>query len=58
MKPVKLGHLAVRVFGGWREIGGNQVLLETEEEASSWTSARPSAAGTGTSRSSWAPASP
>ncbi len=31
MKPVKLGHLAVRVFGGWREIGGNQVLLETEE---------------------------
>ncbi len=31
MKRVDLGGLAVRVFGGWREIGGNQVLLETGE---------------------------
>lgn len=31
MKPLDFGDLKVWVFGGWNEIGGNQVLLEAGE---------------------------
>ncbi|WP_347240207.1 MBL fold metallo-hydrolase [Thermus sp.] len=33
MRRFVLGGLAVHVFGGWGEIGGNQLLLEAEEGA-------------------------
>ncbi|ACY49758.1 MBL fold metallo-hydrolase [Rhodothermus marinus] len=33
MQPFRFGDLSVSVFGGWAEIGGNQILLEAEGEA-------------------------
>ncbi|MEJ5203642.1 MAG: hypothetical protein WHV66_15580, partial [Anaerolineales bacterium] len=30
MKSLDLGALKVHIFGGYREIGGNQILLDTE----------------------------
>jgi ribonuclease J len=33
VRPFVLGGLAVHVFGGWEEIGGNQILLEDREGA-------------------------
>jgi ribonuclease J len=33
VRPFVLGGLAVHVFGGWEEIGGNQILLEDRDGA-------------------------
>jgi len=33
MQHVRCGDLSVSVFGGWAEIGGNQILLEAEGQA-------------------------
>jgi len=33
MKPFRCGDLSVHVFGGWAEIGGNQILIEADDQA-------------------------
>ncbi len=33
MRSFRIGSLRIHVFGGWREIGGNQLLLEAGREA-------------------------
>jgi len=33
MRCFEIGSLRIHAFGGWREIGGNQLLLEARREA-------------------------